>query len=94
LKCPSLDFVMDMTWREFHLRKLGFERTEKRDWYKIREVGYASLIGGGVDPKKLTKEKYMPLDEPQQKQVTNEHFEALKIAQQKYLEQTENGSRT
>lgn len=52
-----------MTWREFHLRKIGFERSEKREWYRTREVGYASLIGGGVDPKKLTKEKYMPLDE-------------------------------
>ena len=52
-----------MTWREFHLRKIGFERSEKREWYRTREVGYASLIGGGVDPKKLTKEKYIPLDE-------------------------------
>ena len=54
-----------MTWREFHLRKIGFERAEKREWYRTREVGYASLIGGGVDPKKLTKEKYIPLDGPQ-----------------------------
>ena len=53
-----------MTWREFHLRKIGFERSEKREWYRTREIGYASLIGGGVDPKKLTKEKYIPLDGP------------------------------
>ena len=67
---------------------------KKREWYRTREVGYAALIGGGVDPKKLSKEKYMPLDEQQSKyQVTEEGFAALKREQQKYLEQT-NGGRT
>ena len=90
----SLDAVYDMTWREFHLRRIGFERSEKREWYRTREVGYASLIGGGVDPKKLTKEKYMPLDENQNKyQVTEDGFAALKREQEKYLEQA-NGSGT
>lgn len=83
-----------MTWREFHLRKIAYERQQKEWWYKIREIGYASLIGGGVDPKKLTKEKYMPLDEPKEKyQVTDNGFAALKLAQQKYFKQT-NGSGT
>jgi len=91
---PSLDVVYDMTWREFHLRRIGFERSEKREWYRTREVGYASLIGGGVDPKKLTKEKYMPLDENQNKyRVTEEGFAALKLAQEKYLKER-NGSGT
>ncbi len=91
---PSLDAVYDMTWREFHLRRIGFERSEKREWYRTREVGYASLIGGGVDPKKLSKEKYMPLDENQNKyQVTEDGFAALKREQEKYLEQA-NGSGT
>ena len=91
---PSLDVVYDMTWREFHLRRIGFERSEKREWYRTREVGYASLIGGGVDPKKLTKEKYMPLDENQNKyRVTEEGFAALKLAQEKYLKE-KNGSGT
>lgn len=89
-----MEYVENMTWREFHLRKIGFERSEKREWYKVREMGYASLIGGGVDPKKLTKEKYMPLEETQSKyQVTKDGFAALKLAQQKYLKQT-NGSGT
>ena len=89
-----MEYVEDMTWREFHLRRIGFERSEKREWYKVREMGYAALIGGGVDPKKLSKEKYMPLDEQQSKyQVTEEGFAALKREQQKYLEQT-NGSGT
>lgn len=82
-----------MTWREFHLCRIGFERSEKREWYKVREMGYAALIGGGVDPKKLTKEKYMPLDEQSKYQVTEDGFAALKREQQKYLEQT-NGSGT
>ena len=89
-----MEYVEDMTWREFHLRRIGFERSEKREWYKVREMGYAALIGGGVDPKKLTKEKYMPLDENQNKyQVTEDGFAALKREQEKYLEQA-NGSGT
>ena len=91
---PSIDAVYDMTWREFNLRRIGFERSEKREWYRTREVGYASLIGGGVDPKKLTKEKYMPLEETQSKyQVTEDGFAALKREQEKYLEKA-NGSGT
>lgn len=73
-----------MTWREFHLRKIGFERAEKREWYRTREVGYASLIGGGVDPKKLTKEKYIPLDGPQKSTsiMTDSMKEALAKARE------------
>ena len=90
----SLDAVYDMTWREFHLRKIGFERSEKREWYRTREVGYASLIGGGVDPKKLTKEKYMPLDEVQSKSImTDSMKEALARARETAQKQL-NGSGT
>lgn len=73
-----------MTWREFHLRKIGFERSEKREWYRTREVGYASLIGGGVDPKNLTKEKYIPLDGPQKSTsiMTDSMKEALAKARE------------
>ena len=73
-----------MTWREFHLRKIGFERSEKREWYRTREVGYASLIGGGVDSKKLTKEKYIPLDGPQKSTLimTDSMKEALAKARE------------
>ena len=84
-----------MTWREFHLRKIGFERAEKREWYRTREVGYASLIGGGVDPKKLTKEKYIPLDGPKKSTsiMTDSMKEAMRIAREKANLQL-NGSRT
>ena len=84
-----------MTWREFHLRKIGFERAEKREWYRTREVGYASLIGGGVDPKKLTKEKYIPLDGPQKSTsiMTDSMKEALAKAREIAQKQID-GSRT
>ena len=83
-----------MTWREFHLRKIGFERSEKREWYRTREVGYASLIGGGVDPKKLTKEKYMPLDEAKPNGImTDSMKEALAKAREIAQKQID-GSRT
>lgn len=83
----------DMTWREFQLRKYGFERSEKRNWFKIRELGYASLVAGGMDPKKVSKEKYLPLEEKRRATVGSAAFEALKAAKEQYLKEI-NGSRT
>ena len=53
-----------MTWAEFLIRQHAYHRIEKNEWYKIREIAYASLIGSHIDPKKLpkSKEKFIPLD--------------------------------
>tara|TARA_R110000764_G_scaffold238536_1_gene335811 strand:- start:3534 stop:3764 length:231 start_codon:yes stop_codon:yes gene_type:complete len=53
-----------MTWAEFLIRQHAYHRIEKNEWYKIREMAYASLIGSHIDPKKLpkSKEKFIPLD--------------------------------
>ena len=64
--CPSLDYVYNMTWAEFRIRQFGYSRKQDNEWFKIREIAYASIIGPHLDPKKVpTKEKYMPLgDKP------------------------------
>jgi hypothetical protein len=53
-----------MTWAEFLIRQHAYHRIEKNEWYKIREIAYAALIGSHSDPNKLpkSKEKFMPLD--------------------------------
>ena len=60
--CSNLDEVYNMTWCEFRIRQYGYNRMQEREWYKVREVAFASIIGSHLDPKKLpTKEKFMPL---------------------------------
>jgi len=63
LNCPSLDFVEDMSWREFQLRLAGYIRQQKEKWIHTREVVYYTLVSSGsIKPEKLSKEKFMPLE--------------------------------
>ena len=60
--CSDLNQVYDMTWAEFRIRQFGYNRKQKDEWFKLREIAYASIIGPHLDPKKVPdKEKYMPL---------------------------------
>lgn len=66
LKCPSYDYVLDMTWREFTLRRAAYlnQQTEddKKNWIHTREIVYCTLVAGGcIDPKKLPIDKFMPI---------------------------------
>jgi hypothetical protein len=65
-----------MTWAEFLIRQHAYNRIDKNEWYKVREIAYASLIGSHSDPKKLpnSKEKFIPLDD-------NNDFELEKMRQ-------------
>lgn len=64
LKVPSLDAVYRMSWREFLLRQIGYNREQKNEWFKVREIAYSALTGAHIDPKKLpkSKEDFIPLD--------------------------------
>lgn len=73
-----------MTWREFSLRLMGFRRQQKEEWIRTREVAYSSLIAGGMDPKKLTKEQFMPLENKVTKKASNAGLEALRKAQEPF----------
>jgi len=75
-----------MTWAEFLIREHSYNRIEKSEWYKVREIAYASLIGSHVDPKKLpkSKDKFMPLDSEVSKGVSKLALEAIKNAQLNY----------
>lgn len=52
-----------MTWREFQLRKEGYSREDKRRWEHTREISYYVLVAtGAIDTRKVSKEKFMPID--------------------------------
>jgi hypothetical protein len=58
-----------MSWREFLLRQIGYQREQKNEWYKVREIAYCALVGSHQDPKKLpkNKENFIPLEGQKQK---------------------------
>ena len=77
-----------MTWAEFCIRQHAFYRIEKNEWYKVREMAYASLIGSHIDPKKLpkSKDKFIPLDSENNNAqgVSDVARKAILEAQQQY----------
>lgn len=80
-----LDDAKDMTWREFMLAKHGYIRQQTEDWKKARLTAYYSLVASGaIDSKKTSIESFMPLEG--KKKVNRAGLEALKKAQQEYLE--------
>ena len=90
-----MEYVENMTWREFQLRRAGYLRTEKEDWKKARLVAYYALVAtGAIKTGKMSIEKFMPLDGKSAKNtVSDAGREALMKAQEQYLKET-NGSRT
>jgi len=61
-----------MTWREFQLRLLGYQREQKNDWFKVREVAYLIYLSIPQKGTKMSKEKFMPLENKTVKPVNNE----------------------
>lgn len=85
-----------MTWREFQLRRLGYIRGNIEEWKKARMTSYYSLVAtGAIDTRKMSIEKFMPLDSAQQSKgrITDAMKNAFQIAQDNYLKEV-NGSRT
>ena len=84
----------DMTWREYQLRRLGFVRSQKREWEKTRTIAYYSLVAtGAISTKKMSIEKFMPLEGKKANKVSDTAKEAFRKAQENYIKET-NGSRT
>lgn len=83
-----------MTWREYQLRRMGYIRTQKEEWKRTRLISYHSLVAtGAVDPKKMSIEQFMPLDDERKPKATSEGLKALALAREKYNQEV-NGSRT
>lgn len=74
-----------MTWSEYILRLHAYKRSDKNDWYKVREMCYHSTYGGGYMGKKPpSKEVFMPLGKTSK--VSKERIrDAIKKAQDQYV---------
>ena len=70
--------VNDMTWREFQLRKAGYEREQLRNWEHTRMVAYWAGAGTAFDGSKMSITKFLPLGgETGKPIVSDEHRESL-----------------
>lgn len=95
LKCPSLEYVYDMSWAEYLIRLHAFQRSEKRSLYKVREISWAATLGPHLNPKKLpkSKEKFWPLDSGSKNtDVTELMRDRIKKAKDEYLKLKSNGN--
>ncbi len=69
-----------MTWKEFQLKRIAYERQEKNSWLKVREISYLIYLSIPQKGTKMSKEKFMPLEKSKVNRATNE-------AQQQFLEE-------
>ena len=65
-----------MTWREFQLRKAGYEREQLRNWEHTRMTAYWSGAGTAFDGKKTTMDKFLPLGKDFEKPIVSEEHQA------------------
>lgn len=83
-----------MTFAEFQIRLFAYKRMELREWEKVRQIAWASLIGSHQDPKKLPKsiDKFMNLNGDEiKKGVGAEQKENFLKAYKEYLNKKNNG---
>ena len=89
LKCPSYQYVKEMTWAEFLIRLHGFRREQENDMMMLRELSWIVYTAPHSDPKKMkkSKEAFWPLEKSTSKKSKEHMIEAFKQAQEKYLEE-------
>jgi hypothetical protein len=90
--CPSLDYVYDMSWAEFRIRQFAYNRQEKNNLFKLRELAYVSYISPHIELKSIpSKEKFMPLEG--NKGVTDKMIERMREAVNKFKEENNANTR-
>ena len=77
-----------MSWSEFLIRLYAYKRIEKNEWYKVREIAHASLVGSHLNPKKIpSKEKFMPLERKKKVKMNERMLERILKAKEVYNQQ-------
>ncbi|MDV3661628.1 hypothetical protein CMU70_14330 [Elizabethkingia anophelis] len=75
-----------MSWREFRLRRIAYDRSQKKEWYKVREISYWSAAGTAIDVRKTPIDKFMELEEKEVIKVSKEDsYGYFKQMQMEYL---------
>jgi len=94
LDCPSYDYVLRMSWAEFRIRLFSYNRQEKNDWYKVREVCYQIYVSNWQNPKKkpISKERYLPLNSnPKRGGFTDAQLKRILEVKEVYNNKKQNG---
>ena len=90
LNCPSLDYVYRMSWAEFTLRLIGFNRSEERMEYKLRRLAWITYIAPHQNPKRLRglrEDKWWRVGKKKNIQVSDEHKAKYLDLYKEYLKQ-------
>ncbi|WP_275140418.1 hypothetical protein [Elizabethkingia meningoseptica] len=85
---------MSMTWREYQLRKKGYEREKKLESYTTRDIVYHSLVAtGAIDPRKISINSFRPIDGNVIEKVSDKAKVSYEMAMKEYLNEvgTKNG---
>lgn len=82
-----MSYLLNMTWAEFQIRLFAYERIQKREDFRVREIAFYSLIGSHCDPKKLpkSKESFWSIGTEKAKEISEEHKNAFLKAHEQYL---------
>lgn len=88
---PTLESVYNMTWAEFQIRLFAYNRMEKKQWFKIRELAWSATIAPHLNPKKMPKSKdaFMRLDNEKSGSsgVSQAQKDAFMVAYEQYLKE-------
>lgn len=78
-----------MSWAEFRIRLHAYNRLDRKEWYKVREIAWNSLISFNVDPKRIpkSKEKFIPLDIKKTNLNNEKRKQRIAEVQRIYLEE-------
>lgn len=77
-----------MTWAEFKLRLIAFNRAEEREEYKLRRLSWITYIAPHQDPKKLRglrEDKWWKIGKNDTQKVSQEHKDRFLEEYKKYL---------
>ncbi|HZK19084.1 MAG TPA: hypothetical protein VFC68_00010 [Treponemataceae bacterium] len=83
-----------MTWKEFLLKSYAYKRMSVQKWQHTRFIAYRATIAPYLNPKFIPKtiNKFMPLDNVRESEVSDETKDHFKEHFRKYLEQKANRS--
>lgn len=89
LGCKNIDEVYELTWKEYQLKRDGYLRETINRQYTTRTIAYYSLVAtGAIDTKKMSMEKFMPIQgETKENRISDSQRNALIEAQKLAVEE-------
>lgn len=89
LGCRSLEEAYLMTWAEFRIRLHAWERQEKRELYRLRELAWVIYNAPYQDPKKMKKniDSFWSIEPKKGSEVTEKMRQRMKEAVEKYQDE-------